>query len=351
MHSHFLPASWPCFASKHGGHNWPSMRHHGALPTGTFGYNRGCAAMLMSGDRDFRPVTRACWDVDARLEDLDAHGVDVQLISATPILFQWNREPAASLDVARHFNDAALEMCEGSGGRLRALCQVPLQHVDSACRELERSMAAGHVGVHIGNHVGSKDLGTDAELVAFLQCAAELDAPVLVHPWDMDPLAGRLDQFMMGWTVGMPLETHLSITSMVLGGAFDRLPTSLRLCFAHGGGAFPYLLGRLENAWHERVIAKGKAEHPPSHYLERFSVDSAVFDARALDLLVKTMGADRVMLGSDYPFPLGEQEIGALVRAAPFSEPDRAKIAGGNAAAFFGLAVEGTRTQEEPLAA
>ena len=105
----------------------------------------------------------------------------------------------------------------------------------------------------------------------------------------------------------MPMETHLSITSMILGGAFDRLPADLRLCFAHGGGAFAFLLGRLENAWHERKIARGRSLHPPSHYLDRFSIDSAVFDSRALRLLVDTFGASRVMLGSDYPFPLGEQ--------------------------------------------
>ena len=317
------------------------MRHTGELPKGTFGYGHACEAMLMSGERDFRPVTRACWDVSSRLADLDAAGVDMQLISATPILFQWSRPAEVAVDVARHFNNAALEMCEGSGGRLRAICQVPLQDVDAACRELERATTCGHVGVHIGNHVGTKDLD-DAGLITFLQRCAELDAPVLVHPWDMDPLNGRLDHYMMGWTVGMPLETHLSITSMILGGAFDALPRSLRLCFAHGGGAFAFLLGRLENAWHERSLARGKSLHPPSHYLDRFSVDSAVFDDRALRLLVDTLGAERVMLGSDYPFPLGEQRIGELVRTCPtLSASERDAILGGNAATFFGVAAEG----------
>ena len=214
MHSHFLPKSWPCLATRHGGEGWPSMRHAGPLPAGTFGYDRTCSAMLMSGDADFRPVTNACWDVRARLDDLDRFGVHSQVISATPILFQWDRPREASLDVARHFNDAALEMCSASHGRLHALCQVPLNHVDDACLELERSMENGHVGVHIGNHAGTKDLD-DEGIVTFLQHAAALDAAVLVHPWDMDPLSGRLARHMMGWTVGMPLETHLSIVSMV----------------------------------------------------------------------------------------------------------------------------------------
>ena len=364
MHSHFLPKTWPCLTTRHGGEGWPSMRHCGPLPTGTFGYDRTCSAMLMSGGADFRPVTNACWDVRARLDDLDRFGVHSQIISATPILFQWDRPREASLDVARHFNDAALEMCSVSHGRLHALCQVPLNHVDDACLELERSMANGHVGVHIGNHIGAKDLD-DEGIITFLQHAAALNAAVLVHPWDMDPFSGRLARHMMGWTVGMPMETHLSIVAMVrclppasplarpyhrlhpttpltslqiLGGAFDRLPESLRICFAHGGGAFPYLLGRLENAWHQRSIARGCSMHPPSHYLDRFSVDSAVFDERALRLLVETMGPHRVMLGSDYPFPLGEQDIGALVRGCgQLSDLERRMILGGNAANFFGV--------------
>ena len=138
----------------------------------------------------------------------------------------------------------------------------------------------------------------------------------------------------------LSLSSHHTLHTrlQILGGAFDRLPESLRICFAHGGGAFPFLLGRLENAWYQRSIARGSSMHPPSHYLDRFSVDSAVFDERALRLLVETMGPHRVMLGSDYPFPLGEQDIGALVRGCGhLSDIERRMILGGNAASFFGV--------------
>jgi aminocarboxymuconate-semialdehyde decarboxylase len=193
MHAHFLPKEWPDFARRYGGTEWPSMRHAGELPGGVYGYNRPCSAMLMSGDSDFRPVTKAAWDPQERLADLDAAGIDMQLISATPILFQWERPGVVAADVSRVFNDAALEMCEPSGGRLRALCQVPLQDIDLACRELERAMASGHVGVHIGNHVGTRDLD-DEGLIAFLQHCAHIDAPVLVHPWDMANPDDRLSK-------------------------------------------------------------------------------------------------------------------------------------------------------------
>ena len=235
MHSHFLPKNWPDYAAKFGGEGWPSMRHEAPLPLGTYGYGRSCDAMLMKGGDDFRPVTRACWDMGARVEDLDLNGIDHQVISATPILFQWSRDKDVAAEVARHMNEAALEMCAepAAKGRFSALCQVPLQDVSTACRVLEEAMASGHVGVQIGNHVGKEDLG-QPELVDFLSHCASIGAPVLVHPWDMCNPEGRLSDHMMQWTVGMPLETHLSVTSMILGGAFDRLPRNLKLCFAHG---------------------------------------------------------------------------------------------------------------------
>jgi tryptophan 2,3-dioxygenase len=172
--------------------------------------------------------------------------------------------------------------------------------------------------------------------VTFLQHCAEEGAAVLVHPWEMLGRE-RMPKYMMPWTVGMPAETQLSMVAMVLSGAFDRLPGTLRICFAHGGGSFVFLLGRLENAWHHHPVARGECAHPPSHYLNRFYADSAVFDQRSLQFLVGTMGADRVMLGSDYPFPLGEERVGSLIRESNLSREIKTKLLGGNAMQFLGL--------------
>jgi tryptophan 2,3-dioxygenase len=150
----------------------------------------------------------------------------------------------------------------------------------------------------------------------------------------------RMPKYMMPWTVGMPAETQLSVVAMILSGAFDRLPSTLRICFAHGGGSFAFLLGRLENAWHHHPVARGECEHPPSYYLNRFYADSAVFDQRSLQFLVGTMGADRVMLGSDYPFPLGEERVGSLIRQSNLSQDAKGKLLGGNAVRFLGLKEE-----------
>lgn len=293
-------------------------------------------AMVMLGNREYRPVYDACWDPLRRLEEMDRDGVDLQVISATPILFSYNRPAAQAAQCARLFNDAAREICAAGRGRLLSLCQVPLQDTDAACAELSRAMKDGHVGVQIGNHVGGRNLD-DEGLVTFLQHCADENAAVLVHPWDMMG-GGRTSKYMMAWTVSMPAETQLGIVSMILGGAFDRLPDKLNICFAHGGGSFAFLLGRLENAWHRRDIVRGESRSPPSHYLGRFYVDSAVFDAAALRFLVDVCGGTRVMLGSDYPFPLGEEIVGELIRNGDgFDDTLRSGLLGGNAARFLGL--------------
>jgi tryptophan 2,3-dioxygenase len=156
----------------------------------------------------------------------------------------------------------------------------------------------------------------------------------------------RMPNYMMPWTVAMPAETQLSLVSMILSGAFDRLPPNLRICFAHGGGSFAFLLGRLENAWKNHEGARGVSQFAPSYYLDRLSVDSAVFEERTLQFLVSIMGGDRVLLGSDYPYPLGELRAGTLIRESQFSQEVKKKLLGDNAVRFLNLPSLDTRTGE-----
>ncbi len=325
IHSHFFPESWPDLAARFGTPDWPWLKHLG-----------NGEAMVMRGDREFRRIQQNCWDPKLRLEELDRQGVDLQVISATPVLFAYDRPAKQGLEVARVFNEAALDFCKDAKGRLKPICQVPLQDIDLACAELTRCMQAGHFGVQIGNHVGTKNLD-DPGIITFLHHCADAGAAVLVHPWDM-MAPERMPKYMLPWTVAMPAETQLAVSTLLLSGAFDRLPRSLRLCFAHGGGSFAFLLGRLQNAWTHQPLCRGAAEFPPAHYLDRFSVDSAVFDHRSLQLLVEVMGPDRVMLGSDYPYPLGEEHIGELIRASNLTLEAKRKMLSGNACRWLGLA-------------
>ena len=324
IHSHFYPDNIPDLSTRFGG-NWPGFRH--TAP------GKG---MITLGNKDYRPVYEACWNPVRRLEEMDRDGVDIQVMCATPLLFAYEKPAHQALECAKLFNDAALELCQHNPDRLKALCQVPLQDIDSSCKEVSRAVETGHLGVQIGNHVGPRNLD-DEGLVTFLQHCAVEGVPVLVHPWDM-MAPDRMPRYMLQWLVAMPAETQLSILSLILSGAFERLPDSLRICFAHGGGSFAFLLGRVENAWENRDIVREDCPHPPSYYTDRFYTDSAVFDESALALLVNVMGEERVMLGSDYPFPLGEQRIGALIRDSnTFSAATKSRLSGGNAVDFFNL--------------
>jgi aminocarboxymuconate-semialdehyde decarboxylase len=324
VHSHYVPPGWPDLSAECGGTEWPALRVESATE-----------ATIMLGGREFRRITDACWNADRRLADMDDDGVDRQVVSPTPVFFAYGRSAEQAAAVARIFNDLALDITSQAPDRLVPFCQVPLQDPDAACRELDRCLANGHRGVEIGNHVGDADLDSEG-VVQFLQHCADRGAPVFVHPWDM-PSSPRLDRWMAQWLVGMPAETHLSILAMILGGAFDRLPGALRIAFAHGGGSFAFWLGRADNAWHRRNDAvRGRSELPPSSYVGRFSVDTVVFDPPALRLLVDTLGAASVMMGSDYPYPLGERPAGDVVRRGDFGDAERAAILGENALRFLG---------------
>jgi aminocarboxymuconate-semialdehyde decarboxylase len=327
MHSHYFPPLTQRDAARlhPGPAPWLAPDAHGD------------GGMIMLGDQPFRPVRRALWDAGPRTAELDAQGIALQVVCATPVLFGYDIEDAGrAAEWAARMNDHALAFCARHPQRLKALGQVPLQDVDLACREASRAKAQGCIGVQIGNHLGQRDLDDDG-IVAFLVYCANEDIPVLVHPWDMMG-AGRMKKWMLPWLVAMPAETQLGMLSLILSGALERIPETLRICFAHGGGSFAFLLGRADNAWRHRDIVRRDCPHPPSSYVKRFHVDSAVFDDKALRLLSDVFGADRIMLGSDYPFPLGEAHAGALVADAAFlSEADRSRILGGNAVEFFNL--------------
>ncbi|KKX96616.1 amidohydrolase family protein [Microbacterium sp. Ag1] len=318
IHTHVVPQQWDDM-----GADFPTIR-----------IDSEHAATIMLRGKEFRSITDQAWSVETRLADMDADGVDAQVISPTPVFFGYDQPMPRAAGIASIFNDLMLEMSSQAPERLIPFAQVPLQDTDAACRELERAVANGHRGVEIGNHVGDRDLD-DAGVITFLQHAASLGVPVFVHPWDMAS-SPRLDRWMARWLAGMPSETHLSLLAMVLGGTFDAVSTDLRITFAHGGGSFAMWLGRFENAWHRRGDIVATSERPPSAYVGRFSVDSVVFDPSALRLLVDTLGAANVMVGSDYPYPLGERPVGAVVDDSHFlTDSDRDAIRFENARRFL----------------
>ena len=307
---------------------------------------------MMIGDRVFREITDNVWDPQRRLEECDHAGVTMQVLSTVPVMFSYWAKPADALDLSRRLNDHIAEVVREHPTRFAGLATIPLQDPDRAAAELERCVRdLGLRGAQIGTHVDanehcapneSRNLD-DASLHPVWSAAEQLHAAIFVHPWDMLGKE-RMKKYWLPWLVGMPAETALAICSMMFGGVFERFP-KLRVAFAHGGGAFPFTIGRIEHAFHVRpdLVATNSRTNPRSYLASgdnpaRFYVDSLVHDPDVLRLLLKLFGASRVALGSDYPFPLGEAEPGALVESIEdLSAKDRVQLLSGNAREFLGL--------------
>jgi aminocarboxymuconate-semialdehyde decarboxylase len=324
LHTHILPKSWPDLRERYGYGGFVRL-DHGA---------DGCSRMVID-EEVFREVGANLWDVDRRLEECDRHGVAVQVLSTVPVMFSYWSKPEHGLDLARLLNDHLAEVVARHPRRFVALGTVPLQSTELAVGELERCMGLGFAGVQIGTHVNGKNLDDEA-IFPVLARAAELGAAVFVHPWDMLGQE-RMERYWLPWLVGMPAETAVAICSVIFGGVLERLP-SLRLGFAHGGGAFPGTFGRIEQGFHARpdlvAVVNPKS---PREYLGRFYLDSLVHDADLLRHLLRLVGSMRVALGSDYPFPLGETVPGRLIESLPeLDEATRDRLLAGTALEFLG---------------
>jgi aminocarboxymuconate-semialdehyde decarboxylase len=326
LHTHILPRTWPDLRERYGCGGFIQLDHHAP----------GRARMMLDG-QCFREIEANCWDPARRLEDCERHGVDVQVLSTVPVMFCYGARPEHAHDLARLLNDHLAGVIADFPRRFVGLGTLPMQAPDLAIQELERCVRElGLPGVEIGTHVNGRNLD-HPDLFPILEAAEHLGAAVFVHPWDMLG-RDRMGKYWLPWLVGMPAETALAICSVLFGGVLERLPR-LRLCFAHGGGAFPGTIGRIEHGFQVRPdLCAVCNDRPPRSYLGRFYLDSLVHDAAALRYLIDLVGADRIALGSDYPFPLGELEPGQLIESlTDLPDEARAALLAGSALSFLGL--------------
>ncbi|VTR92049.1 2-amino-3-carboxymuconate-6-semialdehyde decarboxylase : 3-hydroxyanthranilate 3,4 dioxygenase OS=Gemmata sp. Wa1-1 PE=4 SV=1: Amidohydro_2 [Gemmata massiliana] len=303
IHTHILPQHLPRWADRFGYSGFVELAHQ----------RPGCAHMMVDG-KFFREIEMNCWSAEKRIEECEACGVRVQVLSTVPVMFSYWAKPEHGYEVARFLNDDIAETVRKYPKRFIGLSTLPLQAPDLAVRELDRCIhELGFRGVQIGSNVNQTNLNA-AELFPVFQRAEELGAAVFVHPWEMFG-KNELNQYWMPWLVGMPAETTRAIVSLIFGGVLERLP-KLRIAFAHGGGSFPTTIGRIEQGFRCRPdLCAIHNPVNPREYLNRIVVDALVHDARSLQYLIDVMGSDRVALGTDYPFPLGETEPGSLIRS------------------------------------
>ncbi len=323
LHTHVIPAGWEDWASRHGGGKWPRLVPRDA-----------CRATIMTGDQFFRDVDDRSWSPGRRIEDMDRLGIDRQALSPPPVMFCYWAEPRAAQGFARLQNDCVADIAARYPKRFAGMATVPLQDTALAIEELRVARERLHLGaVEIGTCPGGRDFD-DPELFPFFEACRDLGMAVFVHP--ATPLAGqeRLTRYYFPLIVGNPLETALAISKLIYGGVLERLP-DLRICFAHGGGAFGFTLGRLDYGWSVRPEGPAAIPKPPREYARRLFFDSLTHSPANLRFLVQEFGADRIMMGSDYPFDMGAPDPVASIAEAGFDDGTRAAIEGDNATRFL----------------
>lgn len=327
MHTHIIPRKLPGFADKFGYGDFITLLHH------KDGYAR-----MMKGDKFFREISANCWDPEIRIQEYDQFQTRIQVISTIPVMFSYWAEPHDGLEISRFLNDDIAETVSKFPHHYIGLGTVPMQDVDLAIDELERLHQLGFPGVQIGSNINGHNL-SKPRFFEFFEACEKLDMSVFVHPWEMMG-SQDIEKYWLPWLVGMPAETSRAISSMIFGGVFERYPR-LRVCFAHAGGSFLSTIGRIEHGFNCRpdLVAVHNNVNPRD-YLGHFWVDSITHDAKMLEYIISLIGSDKICLGSDYPFPLGDLEIGKSIENMNLEEDDLVNIMHKSALEWLGVKSE-----------
>ncbi|HEX8396855.1 MAG TPA: amidohydrolase family protein [Pyrinomonadaceae bacterium] len=325
IHTHILPKEIPVWKERFGYGGFIRLEHHKPC----------CARMLKDDGKFFREIDENTWSEEKRLEECRQFGVSVQVLSTVPVMFSYWAQAADAAEIAGFLNDDLAKIVAKHPKRFVGLGTVPMQDARLAVKELERCKQIGLIGVQIGSNVNQLNLG-EPQFFDFFKACEELGMAVFVHPWDM--MGEReMQKYWLPWLVGMPAETSRAICSLIFSGTLEKCK-NLRICFAHGGGSFPATIGRIEHGFLVRPdLCAADNQCNPRDYLGKIWFDSLVHEAAMLDYLVKLAGADKVALGTDYPFPLGESEPGKLIESMPFDNETKAKLLHGAALEWLNL--------------
>ena len=291
---------------------------------------------MMKNGKCFRVIECNCWDPLTRIEECSETNVDVQVLSTVPAMFNYWAKPADTLFVSKLINDHIAMVVDEHPKNFLGLGTLPMQDEKIAIKELERCIKdLGLVGIQIGSNVNGVNLN-EKSIFSILEAARDLDASIFIHPWD---IMGRdeMEKYWLPWLVGMPAETSRAICSMIFGGVFEQLP-DLRVAFAHGGGSFPATIGRIQHGFDVRPdLCAVDSDISPLDHLGKFWVDSLVHDIDMLEYLIDKVGDTKIILGSDYPFPLGEESPGMMIENSDLRASTKNNILFKNAMDWLGL--------------
>lgn len=311
--------------------------------TEKFGYgefihleHRNCQACMMKGDKLFRVVEENCYKPELRIQEMEETEVSVQVLSTIPVLFNYWAKPLDGYQTSRFLNDHIAETVAANPHHFIGLGTVPLQDVRLAIKEMERCVKQLKMpGLEIGSNINGKNL-SDKEFFPFYAEAEKLGCALFIHPWEMMG-EQQMEKYWLPWLVGMPAETARAICSLIFGGVFEQFP-KLRVAFAHGGGSFPFTIGRIEHGHKVRPDLTA-VDNPvnPRDYIGKFWIDSLVHDPMAFRYLLEVMGENTICLGSDYPFPLGEHRPGRLIEKMDLGKKLTRKLFYRNAEKWLGL--------------
>lgn len=296
----------------------------------------GESETFIRDDRHSTPVYAEFHDADAKVAGMDRKGIDISVISVTPVVFFYWLDADAGLAAARLMNDGIARMAAKRPDRLRGMATLPMQDTDAAVTELERVVKEhGFRSIELGCRIRG-ELLAEPRFRPVLKRAQELGVFVFTHPYIAGSLPPDLGCYYLGNLAAMPFDTALMAAHLMLSGALDELP-ALKIILAHGGGHLPYQIGRLAHGHKVRKEARANTKTSPLDLLRRFYFDALTHDADALRFLIAKAGADRVTIGTDAPFDMAEDNPLAMIAALPeLTAPERERILGGNALQLLG---------------
>ena len=324
IHTHIMPEHMPNWTQKFGYGEFVHLEHS------------NCQACMMKGDKVFRVVEENCFKEDIRIKEMNDTDVSIQVLSTIPVLFNYWAKPADGYETSRFFNDHIAETVSKNSKRFIGLGTVPMQETNLAIKEMERCISQLKLpGVEIGSNINGENL-SEKKFLPFFEAAEQIGCAIFIHPWEMMG-EKQMTKYWLPWLVGMPAETSRAICSMIFCGVFEKFP-KLRVAFAHGGGSFPFTLGRITHGFDVRPdLVAIDNNFSPEKYLEKFWVDSLVHDKLAMQFLITTMGENNICLGSDYPFPLGEHKPGRLIEKMKLGKKTEKKLLYKNAFSWLGI--------------